>query len=126
MVEYAIQAQNVVKKFGDFTAIDNITLNVPKGSIYGFLGPNGCGKSTTIRVLTGLLSPSEGNVDVLGLEIPRQSEALRLKIGYMTQKFSLYDDLTVEENLQFIGQIFGMDKKTLTQRVNEQLATYGL
>ncbi|MCG6273853.1 ABC transporter ATP-binding protein [Vibrio vulnificus] len=126
MVEYAIQAQNVVKKFGDFTAIDNITLNVPKGSIYGFLGPNGCGKSTTIRVLTGLLSPSEGNVDVLGLEIPKQSEALRLKIGYMTQKFSLYDDLTVEESLQFIGQIFGMDKKTLTQRVNEQLATYGL
>ncbi|HAS6052800.1 ABC transporter ATP-binding protein [Vibrio vulnificus] len=126
MVEYAIQAQNVVKKFGDFTAIDNITLNVPKGSIYGFLGPNGCGKSTTIRVLTGLLSPSEGNVDVLGLEIPKQSEKLRLKIGYMTQKFSLYDDLTVEENLQFIGQIFGMDKKTLTQRINEQLATYGL
>ncbi|EJB8415093.1 ABC transporter ATP-binding protein [Vibrio vulnificus] len=126
MVEYAIQAQNVVKKFGDFTAIDNISLNVPKGSIYGFLGPNGCGKSTTIRVLTGLLSPSEGNVDVLGLEIPKESEKLRLKIGYMTQKFSLYDDLTVEENLQFIGQIFGMDKKTLTQRINEQLATYGL
>ncbi|HFQ5586465.1 TPA: ATP-binding cassette domain-containing protein [Vibrio vulnificus] len=126
MVEYAIQAQNVVKKFDDFTAIDNITLNVPKGSIYGFLGPNGCGKSTTIRVLTGLLSPSEGNVDVLGLEIPKESEKLRLKIGYMTQKFSLYDDLTVEENLQFIGQIFGMDKKTLTQRINEQLATYGL
>ncbi|HAS8420937.1 TPA: ABC transporter ATP-binding protein, partial [Vibrio vulnificus] len=89
-------------------------------------GPNGCGKSTTIRVLTGLLSPSEGNVDVLGLEIPKESEKLRLKIGYMTQKFSLYDDLTVEENLQFIGQIFGMDKKTLTQRINEQLATYGL
>ncbi|ELY5141965.1 ABC transporter ATP-binding protein [Vibrio vulnificus] len=126
MVEYAIQAQNVVKKFGDFTAIDNITLNVPKGSIYGFLGPNGCGKSTTIRILTGLLSPSEGHVDVLGLEIPKESEKLRLKIGYMTQKFSLYDDLTVEENLQFIGQIFGMDKKTLTQRINEQLATYGL
>ncbi|ENT6816074.1 TPA: ABC transporter ATP-binding protein [Vibrio vulnificus] len=126
MVEYAIQAQNVVKKFGDFTAIDNITLNVPKGSIYGFLGPNGCGKSTTIRVLTGLLSPSEGHVDVLGLEIPKESEKLRLKIGYMTQKFSLYDDLTVEENLQFIGQIFGMDEKTLTQRINEQLATYGL
>ncbi|EGQ9882652.1 TPA: ABC transporter ATP-binding protein [Vibrio vulnificus] len=126
MVEYAIQAQNVVKKFSDFTAIDNITLNVPKGSIYGFLGPNGCGKSTTIRVLTGLLSPSEGHVDVLGLEIPKESEKLRLKIGYMTQKFSLYDDLTVEENLQFIGQIFGMDEKTLTQRINEQLATYGL
>lgn len=124
--DYAIQAENVVKKFGDFTAIDNITLNVPKGSIYGFLGPNGCGKSTTIRVLTGLLSPTEGKVDVLGLQIPRQSEQLRLKIGYMTQKFSLYDDLTVQENLQFIGQIFGMDRKALKRRVDEQLATYGL
>lgn len=126
MTEYAIQAENVVKKFGDFTAINNITLNVPKGSIYGFLGPNGCGKSTTIRVLTGLLSPSEGNVDVLGLEIPKQSELLRLKIGYMTQKFSLYDDLTVQENLEFIGQIFGIETKALKARIEEQLATYGL
>ena len=126
MTEYAIQAENVVKKFGDFTAINNITLNVPKGSIYGFLGPNGCGKSTTIRVLTGLLSPSEGNVDVLGLEIPKQSELLRLKIGYMTQQFSLYDDLTVQENLEFIGQIFGMETKALKARIEEQLATYGL
>lgn len=126
MTEYAIQAENVVKKFGEFTAINNITLNVPKGSIYGFLGPNGCGKSTTIRVLTGLLSPSEGNVDVLGLEIPKQSELLRLKIGYMTQKFSLYDDLTVQENLEFIGQIFGMETKALKARIEEQLATYGL
>ncbi|MEH0803508.1 ABC transporter ATP-binding protein [Vibrio alginolyticus] len=126
MTEYAIQAENVVKKFGDFTAINNITLNVRKGSIYGFLGPNGCGKSTTIRVLTGLLSPSEGNVDVLGLEIPKQSELLRLKIGYMTQKFSLYDDLTVQENLEFIGQIFGMETKALKARIEEQLSTYGL
>ncbi|MFN1533821.1 ABC transporter ATP-binding protein [Vibrio jasicida] len=126
MTEYAIQAENVVKKFGDFTAINNITLSVPKGSIYGFLGPNGCGKSTTIRVLTGLLSPSEGNVDVLGLEIPKQSELLRLKIGYMTQKFSLYDDLTVQENLEFIGQIFGMETKALKARIEEQLSTYGL
>ncbi|NIY90165.1 ABC transporter ATP-binding protein [Vibrio campbellii] len=126
MTEYAIQAENVVKKFGEFTAINNITLNVPKGSIYGFLGPNGCGKSTTIRVLTGLLSPSEGNVDVLGLEIPKQSELLRLKIGYMTQKFSLYDDLTVQENLEFIGQIFGMETKALKARIEEQLSTYGL
>ncbi|WP_050904646.1 ABC transporter ATP-binding protein [Vibrio campbellii] len=126
MTVYAIQAESVVKKFGDFTAINNITLNVPKGSIYGFLGPNGCGKSTTIRVLTGLLSPSEGNVDVLGLEIPKQSELLRLKIGYMTQKFSLYDDLTVQENLEFIGQIFGMETKALKARIEEQLSTYDL
>ncbi|EKO3503024.1 ABC transporter ATP-binding protein [Vibrio fluvialis] len=126
MSDFAIHAQNVMKKFGDFTAIEGINLSVPKGSIYGFLGPNGCGKSTTIRVLTGLLSPTEGQVNVLGLDIPRQSEALRLKIGYMTQKFSLYDDLSVQENLQFIGQIFGMDRKELNARTDEQLKTYGL
>lgn len=126
MTELTIHARNVVKKFGDFTAIEGINLSVPKGTIYGFLGPNGCGKSTTIRVLTGLLSPTSGSVDVLGLAIPKQSEQLRLKIGYMTQKFSLYDDLTVEENLQFIGQIFGMPRKALAQRLNEQLCTYGL
>ncbi|ATC59043.1 ABC transporter ATP-binding protein [Vibrio anguillarum] len=126
MTELAIHARNVVKKFGDFTAVEGINLSVPKGTIYGFLGPNGCGKSTTIRVLTGLLSPTSGSVDVLGLAIPKQSEQLRLKIGYMTQKFSLYDDLTVEENLQFIGQIFGMPRKALAQRLNEQLCTYGL
>lgn len=111
MTEFAIQATDVVKKFGDFTAIDGINLSVPKGCIYGFLGPNGCGKSTTIRTLTGLLSPTSGHVNILGLSIPKESEALRLKIGYMTQKFSLYDDLSVEENLEFIGQIFGMEKK---------------
>ncbi|MCG6270371.1 ABC transporter ATP-binding protein [Vibrio furnissii] len=126
MSDLAIHAQDVMKKFGDFTAIEGINLRVPKGSIYGFLGPNGCGKSTTIRVLTGLLSPTEGHVNVLGLNIPRQSEALRLKIGYMTQKFSLYDDLSVQENLQFIGQIFGMNRKALSARTNEQLKTYGL
>ncbi|EKO3454535.1 ABC transporter ATP-binding protein [Vibrio fluvialis] len=126
MSDLAIHAQNVMKKFGDFTVIEGINLSVPKGSIYGFLGPNGCGKSTTIRVLTGLLSPTEGQVNVLGLDIPRQSEALRLKIGYMTQKFSLYDDLSVQENLQFIGQIFGMNRKELNARTDEQLKTYGL
>ncbi|EKO3498898.1 ABC transporter ATP-binding protein [Vibrio fluvialis] len=126
MSDLAIHAQNVMKKFGDFAAIEGINLSVPKGSIYGFLGPNGCGKSTTIRVLTGLLSPTEGQVNVLGLDIPRQSEALRLKIGYMTQKFSLYDDLSVQENLQFIGQIFGMNRKELNARTDEQLKTYGL
>ncbi|WP_162047793.1 ABC transporter ATP-binding protein [Vibrio taketomensis] len=126
MSEFAIQASNVVKKFGDFTAIEGINLNVPKGSIYGFLGPNGCGKSTTIRVLTGLLSPTSGNVDVLGLQIPKQSELLRLKIGYMTQKFSLYEDLTVEENLQFIGRIFAMNNRELRSRIDQQLSIYGL
>ncbi|MDW6093425.1 ABC transporter ATP-binding protein [Vibrio rhizosphaerae] len=126
MTKYAIEAENVVKRFGDFTAIEDVRLQIPKGAIYGFLGPNGCGKSTTIRVLTGLLHPTSGQVKVLGLDIPRESEQLRLKIGYMTQKFSLYDDLTVEENLQFIGQIFGMGHRQLNQRLNQQLQTYGL
>ncbi|EMB49706.1 antibiotic transport system ATP-binding protein [Vibrio mimicus] len=126
MSDYAILAENVVKQFGHFKAIENINLKVERGSIYGFLGPNGCGKSTTIRVLTGLLQPTAGQVSVLGLSIPKQSELLRLKIGYMTQKFSLYDDLTVQENLQFIGQIFGMNRKTLQQRTQAQLKTYGL
>lgn len=126
MTDIAVTATNLVKKFGGFTAINGINLSVPKGSIYGFLGPNGCGKSTTIRMLTGLLSPTDGEVNVLGLKIPEQSEALRLKIGYMTQKFSLYDDLTVLENLQFIGQIFGLDRALLKQRIAEQMTIYGL
>lgn len=126
MKDYAIHAENVAKQFGNFKAIENINLKVERGNIYGFLGPNGCGKSTTIRVLTGLLQPTSGNVNVLGLAIPKQAEQLRLKIGYMTQKFSLYDDLTVQENLQFIGQIFGMPRKELQQRTQAQLNTYGL
>ncbi|TKB48957.1 ABC transporter ATP-binding protein [Ferrimonas sediminicola] len=126
MSNYAIEASDLVRRFGDFKAVDGLNLKVPTGSIYGFLGPNGCGKSTTIRMLTGLLQPSEGSVSVLGLEIPRQAEALRLRIGYMTQKFSLYDDLTVKENLEFIGQIYGMGRAELRQRIGEQLDTYGL
>ncbi|HIF9520270.1 TPA: ABC transporter ATP-binding protein [Photobacterium damselae] len=126
MSDLAIYASELTKQFGDFTAVDNLNLQVPKGSIYGFLGPNGCGKSTTLRMLTGLLQPSSGKVEVLGLEIPKQAEKLRLQLGYMTQKFSLYEDLTVKENLQFIGQIFGMGPKALKQRLDSQLVTYGL
>ncbi|SDI81727.1 ABC-2 type transport system ATP-binding protein [Ferrimonas sediminum] len=126
MTEYAIKAEGLVRKFGNFKAVDGLNLTVPTGSIYGFLGPNGCGKSTTIRMLTGLLSPTQGSVEVLGLSIPRQAEALRLRIGYMTQKFSLYEDLTARENLQFIGQIYGMPDRQLSQRIDEQLTTYGL
>ncbi|MGF1723915.1 ABC transporter ATP-binding protein [Photobacterium nomapromontoriensis] len=126
MTDTAIIARGLTRKFGDFTAVDGLNLTVPKGSIYGFLGPNGCGKSTTLRMLTGLLTPTEGDVEVLGLSIPKQAEALRLRIGYMTQKFSLYDDLTVYENLQFIGQIYGMPSKPLRARIAAQLQTYGL
>ncbi|MGF1717387.1 ABC transporter ATP-binding protein [Photobacterium chitinilyticum] len=126
MSDNAIVARQLTRRFGRFTAVDGLDLVVPAGSIYGFLGPNGCGKSTTIRMLTGLLSPTTGTVEVLGLAIPKQAEQLRLRIGYMTQKFSLYEDLTVRENLQFIGQIFGMSTKSLKLRISEQLSTYGL
>ncbi|EAR57185.1 putative ABC-type multidrug transport system, ATPase component [Photobacterium sp. SKA34] len=122
----AIVTQGLTRKFGDFVAVDNLNLTVPKGAIYGFLGPNGCGKSTTLRMLTGLLTPSQGKVDVLGLSIPQQAEQLRLRMGYMTQKFSLFQDLTIYENLEFMGQMFGLSNKQLKPRIDEQLAVYGL
>ncbi|WP_318438791.1 ABC transporter ATP-binding protein [Photobacterium leiognathi] len=126
MNENAIITKGLTRKFGDFVAVDSLNLTVPRGAIYGFLGPNGCGKSTTLRMLTGLLTPTSGNVNVLGLDIPQQAEELRLRIGYMTQKFSLFSDLTIYENLEFMGQMFGISSKQLTPRINEQLAIYGL
>lgn len=126
MKELAIKARHVTKKFGHFTAIDNIDLSVPTGSIYGFLGPNGCGKSTIIRTLTGLLTPNAGEIEVFGYQIPQQADELRNLIGYMTQKFSLYDDLTVKENLSFIGKIYGIPPNKLKTRIETQLQTYDL
>ena len=126
MSELAIRALGVSRRFGDFLAVDGLDLCVPKGQIHGFLGPNGCGKSTTLRMLTGLLTPSAGEVEVLGLHIPREAETLRRRIGYMTQKFSLYDELTGWENLEFMGRIHGMGGATLAARLHELLATYEL
>ncbi|MFA7260872.1 MAG: ABC transporter ATP-binding protein [Aeromonas bestiarum] len=126
MSELAIRAQGVSRRFGDFLAVDGLDLCVPRGQIHGFLGPNGCGKSTTLRMLTGLLTPSAGEVEVLGLSIPKQAEALKRRIGYMTQKFSLYDELTSWENLEFMGRIHGMGGATLSARLHELLATYEL
>ncbi|MEC6795583.1 ATP-binding cassette domain-containing protein [Photobacterium sp. S4TG1] len=126
MSEQVIVATNLSRNFGDFVAVDKLNLTVSKGAIYGFLGPNGCGKSTTLRMLTGLLTPTTGSVNVLGLDIPRQAEQLRLRIGYMTQKFSLYQDLTIQENLEFMGQIFGIPKTQRKKRIQQQLMTYGL
>ena len=107
-MDYVIEARQLSRLFGKLRAVDKVDLQVRRGEIYGFLGPNGCGKSTTIRMLTGLLTPNEGSVRVLGLELPRQAEALRTRIGYMTQRFSLFGDLTVIENLKFIAQIYGI------------------
>src|SRR5690606_23133287 len=104
----AIRARGLTRRFGDLIAVDHVDLDVPRASVYGFLGPNGSGKSTTIRMLCGLLTPSEGAIEVLGLRIPEQSEALRQRIGYMTQKFSLFEDLTVRENLEFVATVQGV------------------
>jgi ABC-2 type transport system ATP-binding protein len=122
----AIRARGLTKRFGDLTAVDHLDLDVPRASIYGFLGPNGCGKSTTIRMLCGLLTPSEGTADVLGYEIPRQSKDLKPKIGYMTQKFSLFGDMTVRENLQFIAEIYSFPKDNRVARIDELLEKYDL
>lgn len=125
-MDYVIEARQLSRLFGKLRAVDKVDLQVRRGEIYGFLGPNGCGKSTTIRMLTGLLIPNEGSVRVLGLELPAQAEALRTRIGYMTQRFSLFGDLTVVENLKFIAQIYGLSAKAEKHRISEQIETYGL
>ncbi len=126
MTEPAILAQKLTRHFGDVVAVDGVDLEIPRGQIYGFLGPNGSGKTTIIRMLCGLLTPTAGNVSVLGLKIPAEAEALRRKIGYMTQKFSLYDDLTVQENMQFMSRIHGIPRREARQRIEQLLDRYAL
>ncbi len=120
----AIRARGLAKRFGGLLAVDHVDLTVPRASVYGFLGPNGSGKSTTIRMLCGLLTPSEGEIEVLGLRIPDQADALRLRIGYMTQKFSLFEDLTVRENLEFLAAVYGLSRRETRQRVDELVELY--
>ena len=122
----AIEAHGIAKRFGPIEAVRDVTLTVPRASVYGFLGPNGSGKSTTIRMLCGLLRPTKGDIRVLGYEVPRQAEALKSKIGYMTQRFSLYEDLTVHENLDFMARIHGLDRDARRRRIDELLERYGL
>jgi ABC-2 type transport system ATP-binding protein len=124
--EFAINAKNLCRNFGQLAAISNLDLTVEKQTIYGFLGPNGSGKTTAIRLLTGLLKPTSGQVNVLGCHLPQEANKLRLKIGYMTQKFSLYDDLTVKENLQFISKIYGLTANEQKSRLSELLSTHQL
>jgi ABC-2 type transport system ATP-binding protein len=126
MTEFAIEARHLSKHFGDVVAVDDVDLEIPSAQIYGFLGPNGSGKTTMIRILCGLLTPSSGKVRVLGLDIPAQAETLRRKIGYMTQKFSLYDDLTVFENMQFMGRVHGLSRSDAARRIEELLDRYAL
>ncbi|WP_305986266.1 ABC transporter ATP-binding protein [Roseibium sp. MMSF_3544] len=124
--EIAIEAKGLVKKFKDFRAVDGLDLTIERGMIYGFLGPNGCGKTTAIRMLTGLLTPTEGSVEVLGMSVPKDAEALKYKIGYMTQTFSLYGDLTVLENLNFMSTIYGITGKEQSDRIKEVMKRYDL
>jgi len=112
----AVEIHDLVKRFGAFVAVDHVSLEVPRGEIFGFLGPNGAGKSTTIRILCGLLSPTEGSASVGGFDVAAQPEDIRRNIGYMSQKFSLYDDLTVEENIDFFSGIYGVPKALRAER----------
>jgi ABC-2 type transport system ATP-binding protein len=122
----AIQTHGLTRRFGKLLAVDRIELAIPRNVIYGFLGPNGSGKSTTIRMLCGLLTPSAGEAEVLGLRVPGEAEPLKQKIGYMTQRFSLYEDLTIRENLEFVSRIYCLPAAQRVRRVNELLEIYHL
>lgn len=124
--ELAIKARGLTRRFGALTAVDHLDLDVPRSIIYGFLGPNGSGKTTAIRMLCGLLTPSEGGATVLGLEVPEHAQSLKPQIGYMTQKFSLYGDLTVEENLEFIADIYSYARADRSNRIEELIENYDL
>ena len=124
--EFAIEARGLSKDFGTLRAVSGLELQVPRGQIYGFLGPNGSGKSTTIRMLCGLLTPSEGTANVLGTDVPGDARRLRPKIGYMTQKFSLFGDMTVLENLKFIAAIYSWPAEKRRERIEDLLERYDL
>jgi ABC-2 type transport system ATP-binding protein len=116
MSDWAVSLDNLVKTFGSFVAVDHVSLQVPKGEIFGFLGPNGAGKSTTIRMLCGLLSPTSGRASVAGFDVGADPESVKRNIGYMSQKFSLYDDLTVEQNIDFFTGMYGVPRERRQER----------
>lgn len=123
---YAVETKNLTKKFGSFIAVNNVSLAIKTGSIYGFLGPNGSGKSTTIKMLCGILELTSGSGNILGFDLARDSEAIKRKIGYMSQKFSLYDDLTVQENLEFYAGMYELNAQDKKVRMEEMFVMAGL
>lgn len=122
----AIKAESIIKTFGDFTAVDHISFEVQKGEIFGFLGANGAGKTTAMRMFCGLSVPTSGNVKVAGFDVYKETELIKKNIGYMSQKFSLYGNLTVKENLDFFGGIYGIGRKELKEKRDELIHKLGL
>lgn len=123
---FAVVADGLTKKFGKFVAVDNVSFKVKHGEVFGFLGPNGAGKSTTIRMLCGILSPTEGNANVGGFDVTSQPDEVKSRIGYMSQRFSLYEDLTVEQNINFYGGIYGLDGARFEERKQWAIGMAGL
>lgn len=124
--ENIIEAENLTKIFGDFTAVNAITFTVAKGEIFGFLGANGAGKTTAMKMLIGISKPSSGKASVAGFDVFSQTEDIKRNIGYMSQKFALYDDLTVKENITFFGGIYGLSKKQITEKRLQLVTELGL
>lgn len=121
-----IQVTGLTKKFGNFTAVDKVDMTIPKQQVYGFLGPNGSGKTTAIRMMCGLLQPTDGQIEVLGMKIPEETEQIRLQVGYMTQKFSMYGDLTVLQNMKFMARIMGVYGRNMNRRISDILERFKL
>jgi ABC-2 type transport system ATP-binding protein len=124
--EIVISTRDLTKRFGDFVAVNNVSLNVYEGEIFGFLGANGAGKTTAMRMLCGLSVPSSGNATIAGFDVYHETENIKKKIGYMSQKFSLYEDLTVLENIRFFGGIYGMNSKLIKSKSEELIGKLGL
>jgi ABC-2 type transport system ATP-binding protein len=122
----AVQTEKLTRRFGDFVAVDAVSIQVAKGEIFGFLGANGAGKTTMIRMLCGLLLPSEGSATVAGYDVYTQTEEIKRNIGYMSQKFSLYDDLTPEENITFFGGVYGLSEEQISQKQQQLIEQLGL
>src|ERR1051326_3895034 len=122
MAEAMIECEGLTKRFGHFTAVDRVSFSVARGSIFGFLGPNGSGKSTVIRMLCGILEPSDGSARVNGIDVIQQTGQLKGTIGYMSQKFSLYDELTVSENLNFYSRLYGLSGESMKTRIGDLIA----